>query len=147
MSITGTLQKIPWRMILRIYSIIRSHLFIYRRVETKYFVLDMDVDDVEVLFGKKGFTNDWEFSYKYRGEDMNMRKPFYKNDEWEWYQLHIRGFVNDESEVEVQGHTELEPTEHPKAHIYDVNLNRREGFEMIKEILDIEGVEYRVVTP
>lgn len=145
MGITQTARKIPWRMLLRWYSIIRSVLFVYRRVETDCFVLNMGVKEAETLFGKRFFTKDWEFSYSYRGEDLNMRRPLYKEDEWKWYQLHIRGFLTEGGEkIEIQGHTELEPFDHPRAHFNNVNLSRGEGFSMIKDILDDAGVEYEV---
>lgn len=74
-----------------------------------------------------------------------MRRPEYVDDEYNWYQLHVRAFERDDGTVGIHAHLELEPTEHPHEHIMETNFDAQKGADMLAEVLDEAGVEYRKV--
>lgn len=140
MSIVTKLDPRHWRTIRRVFNGIRNRYFTVN-VERRQFVVDTDIETLRHELGRRHFTNAWELSYQYKGEDMNMRRPEYVDDKYGWYQLHIRGFKTG-SGVELITHLELEPTAHPYDHIAETNYSEDRGAEMTAEILDDIGVSY-----
>jgi len=146
MAISNIAKKLPLKAYLRIYEAVRDFAFRHERVDTICVRVKMTAAQAERMLARHHFTRDFEFSYNYEGEDLNMRRTLYKDDEYEWYQLHVRGFeVQGGEALELQGHTELTPTDHPNKHIDNVNLSRRQGLRMIKSILKDENIEYEIV--
>lgn len=129
--------KIPWRHVRLLFWSLRSSL--YRRdPEQTSLRAECSLDELRRVLGEVHFTNAWELSYD-KGEDLNMRRPEYRDDEWEWYQTHVRGYERDGG-VEIAVHTELEPSEYPTQHLHNVNFTRDEGIQAIESILTLAGV-------
>jgi len=110
--------------------------------------VEADEDTVRDALGDAFFTNGWELSWHYKGEDMNMRRPLRLDDQYEWYQTHVRGYVDDDGTVYLEAHEDLEPTEYPYWHLYppeDAARNQRRALADVAEVLDDNGIEYRKI--
>jgi len=141
MSLIRKLDPRHWRYIRRTFNAIRLSLF-SKDPRPSQVSVDASIEEVRAALGRRHFTNAWELSYHYNGEDLNMRRPEYVDDDYNWYQLHIRGFERDDGGVDLHAHFELEPTAHPYGHIEGTNFNISRGAEMLVDILDEEGFEY-----
>lgn len=136
----------PWRKLLTLFMWVRTMFFTNPRPDRRYIEVEVSKEELERMLGKAGYTNDWEFSYNKRGEDLNMRKPLYKDDDYEWYQHHVRGWVNDAGHVELHAHEELEPTEYPKLHLKGVNYDYDSGMMRLRMMLVRNGVDHEIVS-
>jgi hypothetical protein len=143
MSIISRLNPSHWRAVRRFVSYIRTQYFNID-TEDRHLKVDADVDHVRKTLGKAYFTNSWELSYHYEGEILNMRRPVYIVDDYGWYQVHVRGFMDDD-DFYLHAHLELEPTEYPDQHIEEVNYNESAGVDVIASILDDAGISYERV--
>ena len=135
----------PWRKVLKLFWLVRSIFFTVDRPEGLYYSVAKGDRELEELLGRKHFTNNWEFSYKYRGEDLNMRRCFYRGDQYRWYQLHIRGWEQSDGSYHLSAHTELEPSHRPRAHLTGIQYNGEEGMILLKQILEEESFNYKRV--
>lgn len=111
--------------------------------------MDESTDSIRKILGRNYFTNSWELSYSYYGEDLNMRRPEYNESDLErpWYQTHVRGFEQEDGSLKLLAHYEYEPTEYPEEHLHNENLSVKAGIYELKRILDSSNVEYREVSP
>lgn len=141
MSLVRKLDPRHWRAIKRAFDVIRRDYFTVSGVPPQ-FRLHVGADELRRVLGQEHFTNSWELSYRYEGEDLNMRLPVYQDDEYNWYQLHVRGFIQDDGTVDVHVHLELEPTEYPYKHINDINFSPEDGATMLADLLDANDIEY-----
>jgi len=143
MSAITKLDPRHWRSVRRLFNTIRVSLFTSNAGSGRAQIeVDASLDEVREALGKRYFTNAWELSYHYEGEDLNMRRPEYVDDEYNWYQLHIRGFEQDDGTVLLYAHLELEPTEYPYEHLNGTNFSDSKGYEMMTPLLDDAGIEY-----
>lgn len=146
------LKFLPWTRLKRAYYSIRSRWFSKPRPRRDHFHTEADVDtvrrelasvfplDPEALEWASrewglGFTNGWEFSFHKRGEDLNMRMPLYIPDEYEYYQLHVRGYEQPDGSTELDMHLELEPSEHPEGHLNGVNYQVQRGLDIFEMVI------------
>jgi len=143
MSLITKLDPRHWRYAKRLFGIVRHTLFTVGGTGTQI-TTDATLDEVRRALGARHFTNSWELSYRYEGEDLNMRRPEYKDDEYEWYQLHVRGFEREDGGVDLTAHMELEPTAHPYKHIAEEQFSLNAGVHMLGSVLDDAGIEYEL---
>lgn len=137
------LSEVPWDILKHYFRVIKGYLFTKPRPEPDIYVY-ATIDELRVAFGKRHFTNGWELSYTYRGEDLNMRRPDYVDDSFRWYQTHIRGWLNGEG-AELSVHHELEPSEYPEGHLKGKKYSKARAMNQTLEILEEEGIKYKVV--
>lgn len=142
MSIERIVDPRHWRFARRLFQRSREFFFTKQPSDTQLLV-DADIDKLRRSLGRSHFTNSWELSYNYEGEDMNMRRPEYVEDGYGWYQLHLRGYDRPGG-VAVSVHFELEPTAYPGKHLDLVNVSIEEGVERLTPILDELGYEYEL---
>jgi hypothetical protein len=110
-------------------------------------IIDASKEDVRTALGDSYFTNGWELSFRYRGEDMNMRRPLRKDDVYQWYQIHVRAWET-ENGLELSVHEDLEPTAYPYYHLYppsDVEIDDAESTETVLDILDNADISYQEI--
>jgi hypothetical protein len=108
-----------WKLVRRAFDRLRSTFFTVPGKDPQLYVRAATVDEVRIALGRANFTNSWELSYNYLGEDGNLRRPIYVEDaERPWQQDHARLFDRGEAGVEVHAHREAEPTEYPHAHLH-----------------------------
>lgn len=138
---------IPFRTLKMAFYQLRAIGFTVERPDQPHIVTDAEIEEVQRVLAEAHFTNSWELSYRYRGEDLNMRRPLYLRDEYHWYQLHVRGFDpsdppdTDGGSLRLHAHTELEPTEYPKKHLAEDEFYVTEGLLRLGQVLDGE-IEY-----
>lgn len=134
--------KLPWKFMRRSLYTIRRAVGGVRRPDEKHLVVESDIETLEDAFRKLHFREGWFLSYYYRGEDSNLCRAEYKEDEFEDYQLHIRLFERSDGRVEIYSHVELDPMQYPRKHISEVNISTEEGVEMTKGILKQNKIEF-----
>lgn len=138
-----------YRRLKRTYDKLRVLLFT-KQVDERDIVVEAHVslDELRDLLGDAYFTNGWELSYNYKDEDMNMRRPLRKDDTYEWYQTHVRGWRQDDGPTKLEIHEDLEPTEHPYYHLHppdDANLSENEAIYDVAAILDDAEIDYKIL--
>jgi len=139
----NNLNPFQWRLIRRGFDAIRTRFFSVD-VQNEQMKVDVSLEELRETLGRRHYTNSWELSYEYNGEDLNMRTPVYKEDEYNWYQHHVRAFERD-GDVYVHSHVELEPTEHPYEHINEIGYSNSEGIDRMKQVIDNAGIKYKML--
>jgi hypothetical protein len=143
-----TLRYLPWRAFRRAHRFVRRVGFSGPKPTTASFVVET-LDDAPVVgvvrsLGVRGYTPNWAFSYRYRGEDLNLADTFFAYvdgaEDIRWWQVHVRGWQIDDRRVELYPHFEAEPTEHPRAHLDGVGYNVERGVERLGRSLDVANV-------
>lgn len=133
------------RGIMRIRAMVASKEYNTNRADIR--LPDATVSDIRVALGNAHFTNAWELSWHYKGEKLNMRRPLRKDDEYEWYQTHVRAFKWD-GDIYLEVHEDLEPTEYPYYHLHgapDSTESRQNAIEDTTAIFDEVGIGYEVL--
>jgi len=158
-------SSLPWIWFRKRYRRLRSAFFTVKRPRGKYLRVDgaslaegsdealqRNVARVERGLGRQSFAPNWEFSYNKRGEILNLAQVVYAEEDdhsdIEWFQTHVRGWPVDgrPGALDLGGHWEAEPTEHPHAHLDGVGWNRAHGMDRIAEALSEAGIEFTEVT-
>jgi hypothetical protein len=125
----------------------RRFFFTKPRPEGKYIVLsDMDVQDAERLLGRMSFAPNWEFSYNYKGEDINLARIEHEtHPEYTpvWWQYHVRGWQMDDA-MWLRVHWEAEPTEHHDAHFEAIGAELERGFAWLSTELRKQNMEFSI---
>lgn len=134
------LTRLPLKKIYQAGMWARATFFPKPRRKATYYRVEKTEDEIERMLGKEHHTHDWEFSYAKRGEDINMRRPDHKDDEYEWYQNHVRGWKVEEGVHDLICHTELAPGDYLFGHLRGVNFSKEEGMHNLKAML----AEYKV---
>lgn len=140
----------PWLKLRKAYHQMRKALFTVERPPGKYVRVSLTPDEVVELYGQHSWAPNWEFSYNKRGEIINLAQITYEErdingETYEWWQSHVRGWEAPDGQIDLGGHWEPEPTEHPHAHLDGVGFNRARGMKNIKQQLDDYGVTYEVI--
>lgn len=122
---------------------IRKTFFTKPRSETPAYLVERTKPELVAFFGRRHFDPGWELSYNYHGEVLNLRRIEYRDDErFNWWQVHIRGYLHDGGGIELTAHYETAPSEHPDAHIELYGLDVERGMDVIEGILDDGGIDY-----
>jgi len=131
---------LPWNSVRSGYRWMRRTFFTVSKPDGPYFVVDADLDELRELFGVRSHAPNWEFSYNYQGEDLNLARVFYDPnrgpDGVDWWQYHVRAFERDDGLVEFTGHVEPEPTEHAKPHLRGTGYDTSEAMDEFGRTLD-----------
>lgn len=139
---------IPWPLLRRAYRLLRRRFFTVPVPDTTIVHAGPPVETLRVIFGKAHFTNGWELSYAYHGEDLNMRRPEYdETDARPWKQTHVRGFTQPDGSTVLIAHYEYEPTAYPDAHLHEENFEIARGVDAVRNVLDAADVTYTVSEP
>lgn len=156
------IEKIPWRALQQFHRRIRRKYFTTPRPSNvQYFRIDgrdlsegsdgaheRVLDHLTEALGERSYAPNWEFSYRYRGEDLNLARVVYEDSEEHsdvlWWQNHVRAWPveGEPGMLDVRSHWEPEPTEHPTPHLEGVGFSGPKGMEMLREHLDEAGIEY-----
>lgn len=138
------LEQVPFRWVQTLYRGMRRELFTKPRPTGRYLVVDADVDVVRAL-GHRSYAPNWEFSYNYRGEDVNLAQVVFDGTEQypdiDWWQTHVRGWVHDDGRTWLSAHYEAEPTEHPKPHLDGITPELRDGMMNLEYALEDRNVD------
>ena len=138
------LREIPYTLLRHAHRDLRRTLFTKPRPTGQY-VIVADSVDAEAVLGRQSFAPNWEFSYNYRDEDLNLARVVHDDDTQfavEWWQTHVRGWKHD-GYWWFRAHYEPEPTEHPKEHLDTFRPENRSGRRQLVTALDRQNVEWR----
>lgn len=129
------------------YHLVRKQFFTKPRSHAGTVVVPgATIAAVEQTLAERNFEP-WPLSYNYRGEDLNMRRPYYVDDEYQWYQFHVRGYatIRDGMRgVELDAHYELSSVHHSDAHTDGVNISTKDAAKDLSLELAAVGVEAHV---
>lgn len=139
--------KLPWEAIGLLARKLRVVYGTVDKPEEPHLNVDLTVNEATDVLRAVHFREDWILSFYYRGEDGSLCRPEFEADGYEDYQLHVRLFEQDDGTLDIYGHHELDPIMHPREHIQEVNYDNRRGIEMVKDILDREGIGYVEKSP
>lgn len=125
--------------------------------------------ELREVFGRQHFVPNWQLSYYYYGETLNLRRvaatdpagrdTVYRTPDGEpidWWQVHVRGFTGPlatadgsrvgPDDVALMAHVEPEPAAHPAAHTDGVGLVSAPGRRIVAMVLRRAGYEPDTVT-
>lgn len=137
------IHEAPLRNLRRSFWWVRKTFFSKPPSETPAFLVELTKPEVVGFFGRHHFEPGWELSYNYHGEVLNLRRVEYDHKEnYEWWQVHIRGFRHGDDHIELTAHYETEPAEHPDAHINLYGLDVPKGMTAIRELMERDGIEF-----
>lgn len=105
--------------------------------------VEEDYEKLQEIFRREHFLVSWPFSYNYEGEVMNMARAEYEDDEYSFYQTHVRAFESDDGYFFL-AHYELDPTDYPREHLDGVNIDGAKGRENLKDILSEYDIDYEI---
>lgn len=143
-----TIHRAPLRNLRHSIWWIRKTFFTKKRSPTPALLVDMTKAEVVRTFGRHYFEPGWELSYNYLGEVLNVRRiQWVDHEQYNWWQVHIRGYLHDDGGIELTAHYETEPSEHPDAHIDLYGLDIDHGMDVIQGILDSEEVDFQYLQP
>lgn len=135
---------IPWPLFRSGVRLLRRTFFTVDPSDQPALRYAGSLDDLRRILGAAHFTNAWELSYHYSGEDLNMRRPEYDDsDARPWKQTHVRGFVEPDG-VRLLAHYEYEPTQYPDAHLHNERLSVDRGLDIVADVLTDAGVAFKV---
>ena len=107
---------------------------------------------MRALLGVSHFAPGWRSSYNYRGEDLNLARPFFwpysatygpHGERCDWWQCHVRGWSDEVPDgIELAPHIEPTPGDHPAAHAVGTGLDREPGIETLGDILERWDIAY-----
>lgn len=144
-------RSLPWKRLRHVYRVKRTNFFDLPRQSGTYLRVQTDstepVREMHHVFGGVSYAPRWEVSYC-RGEDLNLARVEYSErngyDEV-WWQVHVRGYVSGDDEIELSAHYETETTEHPVAHLDGVGYDIARGLQELREVLEFHGYGYEEV--
>lgn len=104
-------------------------------------VLERSIDEIEETFAEWRWEDGSIPSYRYEGEDLNLRRPahryrFSDSGEWFWMQDHARFFELADGRVFANCHHEASPIPHPSKHYHEVGFSWTRGFAHLEEFLE-----------
>lgn len=145
MPLRRAVKNLPWQTLFQGTYAFRRYVFAKEPEDVDHLVVEgSDPEDLQQLLLSRGLMKGDYASYYYYGEDLNMVRGLYKDDQFEWYQYHVRGFEQDGG-TRLRPHTELYWRMYPKKHVRLVNLDVDEGIELTERILDEHSIDYEVV--
>lgn len=138
------MKWVPWNKALLYFDYFRRRFFsveVPSRHPEVY--VEEDYEDLREMFRKEHFMVSWPFSYNYEGEVMNVMRPEYEDDEYNFYQTHVRAFESEDGYY-LLAHHELDPTDYPKEHLDEVNYDVPKGVEILEGILSRNDIDYEI---
>lgn len=145
------LSAVPFGSVQQLHRDLRKTFFTVPEPASPGWVVDADLDLVEAALGRASFSPNWEQSYNYRGEDLNLARVIHctavetrLREQYpgvEWWQDHVRGWGHDTEtpRCRLRGHREPEPTEHPRPHLRGDGAYDLRDRSSVAAVLDGEG--------
>lgn len=146
-----SLKDVPWYALKRSFYNMRRLGFTKDKRNIQVRAYYCSLDELETIFRKEHFQDGRLFSFHYKGEDLNLYRPEYEDDNWEAYQTHVRFFKltdnNGRSYIGLDLHYELNPREDGQElpHLKGVNNENEEAIENVEEIFKEHRVDYKLV--
>jgi hypothetical protein len=126
-------DRLPLASAKRLLIVVRKRYFTIDRPSNMPGVLvDAEVDEIDsMLRNAHGYEGAQYYSYNYRDEVLNLRKPdgTETGEDGKEYQMevHVRAFHTASGELFLTAHRERSRFEHWEDHVNDVDLSWMEG--------------------
>lgn len=135
-------KQLPWKFLMGSLRYVRNTF--YRRsppdlnqlVVTSHTASELD----HLLREGAYFEEAEEYTYKYSGEVLNLRRPAGVDGGYQM-ELHLRGIEHDDG-LEMFAHYEISRFNHPREHLAGDKLSWDEGQRRFTNVLDRLDVEY-----
>lgn len=133
----------------RLLLSVRGRFFTRPKPVEPAVIVPLSPDEAERVLGERHFAPNWDMSFAYFGEVLNLRRVEYVTDHpsgYEWWQVHVRGYHHPEG-LELTAHFETDPSETPDAHVDRVGIDIDRGLEELVAVLEDTGVSTRSLSP
>lgn len=143
-----SLKELPWEWYRDIFFKVKKFLFLRKGYSKDIVLPNTSVQELKIKLREQGYISGEYLSYEYKGEDLNIVKPQYRDDNIEWYQVHLRAFEvrPDKGTVstELDVHFEPDPREDnlSKPHLKQINHNIEDPVKIVKEDLKEVDINY-----
>lgn len=144
------LRSLPWYQVQHALRFLRRLHVSQPRPTGVYLHVDETPASLTPKLCRQAWHPNWELSAYYKSEDFNLSRPDHE-DEWdiehpladrvEYTQTHCRGW-EEQGGLSLRAHYEPAPSEHPKAHLTSEFSNVPKGMDVLREQLELAGVEY-----
>ena len=137
--------SLPYGWVQHAYRSFRRRFFTKERPIGTYYRVEYSPEQLRRVFGRVSAAPNWEFSYNYKGEDINLARVYYDDTQdydMVWWQFHLRGWEHSDGSVWMRAHYEAEPTEHPEAHLEGTGTTMDEGMQWLQGVLLDAKVPY-----
>lgn len=130
---------------------IRKTFFTRPRFDSDSVVLSLSKSEATRWLGGHHFEPGWAFSYSFRDEILNLRRPKHVPDhpDLPWWQAHVRGYSYPAEatidRLELTCHIEPDPIEHPDEHLVPGADDYERGTALLVELLEWDGIEYEYI--
>ncbi|WP_254535219.1 hypothetical protein [Halomarina litorea] len=142
-------DRIPWHVIKACLWIARKATSSKPEPDGPYILAECSHELLRKTLGTHHFEPHWELSYSYRGEVENLRRVTWTDDDYPWFQTHVRSWdvpdgertaTNGGQAIKVRAHWEPESVAHPVAHLDGVGFERTRAMRTLRGILDEAGI-------
>ncbi len=133
------------RELRRIVLSVRGRFFSRPKPLEPSVLVPLSRTEAERVLGERHFEPNWDMSFSYFGEVLNLRRVEYVTDHptgYTWWQVHVRGYHHPKG-LELTAHFETDPSETPDAHVDRVGIDIDRGLEELQTVLEEQGIEYR----
>lgn len=133
------------RELRRIVLSVRGRFFSRAKPLEPSVIVSLGEHEVQRVLGHRHFASNWDMSFAYFGEVLNLRRVEYVVDHptgYEWWQIHVRGYHHPEG-LELTAHFETDPSETPDAHVDRIGIDIDRGLEELIAVLENADVSYR----
>jgi hypothetical protein len=142
-----TIETVPWSTVRRTARWLRKIYFTHPRPDAPALVVPHAPATIRSTLGAAHFEPGWELSYRYHGETLNLRRPYYEEVRidgaiYRWHQLHARGFEHESGGTALLAHTEVDPIENPQRHVSLDSVDTHRGTNELGVALQKAGVSY-----
>jgi len=122
---------------------IRNAYFRKPKADVKQVVVtDLSVEELEAQLRQEAFFEEAEeYTYKYEGEILNLRRPAGVEDGYQMV-LHVRGFEHPDG-VELLAHYEISRFNHPQEHLDGTIFRWDEGQLRMETVLQSYMIDYK----
>ncbi|MCU4742909.1 hypothetical protein OB955_18745 [Halobacteria archaeon AArc-m2/3/4] len=131
----------------RLFISARGRFFTRPKPPEDALIVALEADEMESVLGSEHFAPNWDMSFAYFGEVLNLRRVEYQSDHplgYRWWQVHVRGYHHP-SGLELTAHFETDPSESPDAHVDRVGIDIDRGLEELRDVLEENDVAYEAV--
>lgn len=136
-------RSIPWKLLMELLRDVRNTFYKKPKPSVKQLVVtDLTVDELDKRLRQEAFFEDVEeYTYKYRGEILNLRRPAGIQDGYQMV-IHLRAFEHEDG-IEILVHYEISRFAHPRAHLSGPIFSWNEGQLRLETVLQQLGINYK----
>jgi hypothetical protein len=134
-------RDIPWKFLLNVLRNVRNTFYKKSKPDVNQIVVDLAPDELDDRLRNDHYYEDLtEYTYKYRGEVINLRRPAGVEDGYQMV-AHVRGFPHEDG-LELMCHYEISRWDAPREHLNGTIYSWDIGEEILKADLDTLGIGY-----